>query len=354
MSKICREIVFTFKNCFRDKGFVFWSIFYPIILCGFFYMAFSSVLGERTLEFDVGMAPANTIRPYIEQTKAFNIIDVEEDEAEQALKDKKIIAYIHEDMNMTVSQSGTGQTVIQNVLRMMKQTTYLFKNGGNPAQVNFGAKYIEEHKQQHSAYTLIFYSLLAMVSFYGIFGGIMVMENFQANTSEIAKRMVVSPIHKGRFILINMTVIFILNVLSNTLLILFINYVLGIELFTDFAYSYILVLCGNLWGISFGVLIGCIGRLSSGMRTAIGVVIPLLLSSFAGMMSPDIKLMVMDKLPLLNLLNPATIITDGLYRVNLLDNHAAFWQGAAIILGMSFLFYLVSLNSLRRKSYDTF
>lgn len=352
--RLLREVVYTLKNCFRDKSFVFWNIFYPIILCTFFYLAFYSLLGEKTVEFPIGMAQDNELKNFMKEVDVFRILEMEEQEAEQALRDKKIIAYVKPDMDIIVAQSGMGQTTTQTVLKLFKQIFYLFENGGNPANVNFKAEFLKEEGQSQSAFTVIFYTLLAMVSFYSVFGGVFVMESFQANTSEIAKRMTISPIKKGRYITLNALVVLGLNMFSNTLLIFFINEVLKIKLFNDFASSYILVLCGNIWGVFLGIMIGSIGKFSNGFRTVLAIAIPLLLSSMAGMMSPDIKTIIMLNAPILDRFNPASIITGGLYRVNLLGNQHQFWSGVFILLGMSLIFFLISVRSLRRKSYDTF
>ncbi len=180
------------------------------------------------------------------------------------------------------------------------------------------------------------------------------MDIFQADMSELGKRMTVSPVKKGSYIVSGLAVVVMLNVLANLLLLAYLNWILKISLFTDYPASIGLILAGNLVGITMGVWIGSNSRISPQLKTGLGIGIPLFLSSLAGMMSVNIKTMVMRYLPWLDQINPVSIMTSGLYRVNLLGNHNYYGRGIFILLGLGAAFALLSIRALRRRSYDSF
>ncbi len=349
-----REIKYTLKNTFRDKSFVFWTIMYPIILASFFYLAFGSVMEGKEIQFSVGISAENEMKEFLKEIDILEVKEYSPEEAEQAMRDKEISAYITNDMTVQVIGSGVGQTTTQNIITGFKRFFYIFENGGNPETIDFEKEYFKVREQSASPYILMFYTLIGMVSFYGYFGGLQVLESFQANVSELGKRMSVSPIKKGGYILNGLLVMILLNLLSNFLLVAFIRYGLKIELFKDYLASFGLILAGNLVGITMGVWTGSNSKLTPPIRMAVGIGVPLVLSSLAGMASPNIKTMIMRHAPLLDQLNPISIITSGLYRINLLGNQNYYGRGILILLGVSAVFVLLSLQSLRRKRYDSF
>lgn len=354
MSIFLREIKYTLINLSRDKSFVFWTFLYPIILASFFYLAFAKLMTAPDFTISVGIDPGSPVKEIIKEIDILKLQELDAERARQALRDKEISSYIDENSNLVVAQSGMPQTTVKNILDSVKQMFYYFENNQPAASVDFSKSYINVKEQKISPMSIIFYTLLAMVSFYGFFGGIEIMRNFQANISELGKRMSVSPIKKGRYILSAVLITFGLNVLSNIMVIFYINYVLGIKLFVNYGQSILLVLLGNLWGICFSIYIGSESRLSFQVKTAIGIGLPILLAFLSGMMGMEIKAMIMKYAPILDRINPAAIITNGLYRSNLLSRPEIYWEGIGILLGGSIFFLMMSVRALRRNQYDSF
>ncbi|AVM68042.1 hypothetical protein C3V36_01430 [Lachnospiraceae bacterium oral taxon 500] len=349
-----RSLEYTIKSMFREKAFVFWTILYPIILCSFFYLAFGSLLTEKPIRFAVGIGPDNELKGILKNIEALQLKEYPAEAAEDALKSGEIAAYVTGDMEVLVAKSGVSQTAVQNIVTNLKQFFYLFEHGADPAGIDFDKTYIKMEQQRVSPYALMFYTLLGMVCFYGFFGGVQILDIFQADVSELGKRMTVSPIKKGPYIFSGLAVVVSLNLLANLLLIAYINWGLKIHLFTEYPASLGLIAAGNLVGITMGVWLGSNSRLSPQLKTGLGIGIPLFLSALSGMMSISIKTMIMRCLPWLDQINPVSIITSGLYRINLLGNYNYYGRGIFILLALSTMFALLSVRALRRRSYDSF
>ena len=349
-----RNLQYTMKLMFREKAFVFWTILYPLILGSFFYLAFGSLLTGNAIRFTVGIAPDNDYIGILKNIEVLELKEYPEEKAEEALKADEIVAYITEDMGVLAAKSGVGTTAVQMIATGVKQFFYLLAHGADPRQMDWGKSYVKIKSQNVSPYATIFYTLFGMFCFYGFFGGVQILDIFQADVSELGKRMSVSPVKKGRYILGGLVAVFSLNVISNLLLIVYLNWVLKASLFTDYPSSISLILAGNLVGITMGVWLGSNSRLSPQIKMGLGIGIPLFLATLSGMMSVNIKTMIMRSLPWLDPINPVSIVTSGLYRINLLENHNYYGRGIFILLTLSAVFALLSVRALRRRSYDSF
>lgn len=130
---------------------------------------------------------------------------------------------------------------------------------------DFEVNYIVDRNQKANSIIIVFYTLIAMASTYGInIGGVTTVSLTQANLSNIGARISITPLKKKKFFLAaGVIVALFLNLLANGgALLLFTKYVLKIELLKDLKSSLILILMGNLFGVSLGVFIGASNKKS--------------------------------------------------------------------------------------------
>ncbi|NLM97928.1 MAG: ABC transporter permease, partial [Halanaerobiaceae bacterium] len=219
--------------------------------------------------------------------------------------------------------------------------------------IDLSVDYLADRNQEASNIVLVFYAIIAMFSLYGIFAGIETVSLLQANLSYVGIRINVTPLKKGNFLLAGIIVALILNLLSNVILLIFISCVLKIPLFSELLYSAIIIIMGNLLGVALGVFIGASNKKSNDTKTLMGIVITLVLSFFSGMMGPDIKVFIDQKLPVLARLNPISIISNSLYRINLLGSTRNIREGFMVLSLYCMVLILASYIFLRRKKYDS-
>ncbi len=350
MNSLIRNCIYLGKNAFRDRDFVFWTLAYPIIMAIFFNAAFSGMMNLNMDNIQIGMTSHNQIRYIFEEMDFFDIHLIDNGNYVDRLHNDEIHGYIDDDFNLIVSKSGVRQTIIKEVLEQIKQTIKLNRPiSGNEFSVN----YISNRNQKANSLFIIFYSLIAMVSTYGIFAGIETVSIIQANLSYVGIRMNVAPLKKINFLMAGTIVAFLLNILSNGMLLLFINFILKIELFEEYVYTLILIALGNLFGIALGVFIGSSNKKSFNVKTVMGIAITLFLSFLSGLMGPWIKAIIDKNAPIIGRINPISIITNNLYRINILGNKSSAIEGILILLLYSILLLFMSYVFLRRKSYDS-
>ncbi len=350
MKSLTRNCLYQGKNMYRDMSFLFWSLIYPIIMAIFFYTAFNGILNIQLENINVGISNNNPIEFILDEIEFINIEKVNYEDINTKLESEEIDGYVDNDLNLLVSKSGINQTVIKEVLDQIKQ---MGKLNVPMERFDFSANYISSRNQKADSIIVIFYSLIAMVSTYGVFPGISTVSLIQANLTNVGKRINMTPLRKTEFLLAGVIVALILNIFSNVLLLIFIKYILKINLFSEFKYSALFILLGNIFGVALGAFIGASNKQSANVKVIISIAITLFLSFLSGMMSPEIKVMIDNKIPILGRINPIAIITNNLYKINILGITQGIREGIFVLSISCLILISISYIFLRRKTYDS-
>lgn len=335
---------------FRNLSFTFWGLLYPIILAGFFYIAFSGFTDMKLDNINVGLEKEHSAISILEDIEILNIIEISEENMANSLETEKIDGYIKKDLSLVVGKSGLNQTIIKGILDQIKQTMALNEPMEN---FDFESNYLSSENQVADPILVIFYSLIAMVSTYGVFTGIENAIITQANLSSVGARINMTPIRKSTLLISGFIVGLSINIFSNILLLLFLHFVAKLDLIRNIWYSSIFILLGNIFGISLGLFIGSSNKKSPGVKVMFSIVATLFLSFLSGMMSPNVKVLIDKNIPILGKLNPISIITNSLYRINLLENTNNLGQGMFLLIIYSMVLMGVSYLFLRRNQYDS-
>ncbi len=350
MKTLFRNCIYLGKNAYGDLGLLFWSLLYPIILVSLFHIAFSGMANIEFANINIGIEKGNPIISILEESDILRVHQISKGDISDKLASQQIDGFIDQELNIAVNESGIKQTIIKEIVEQIKQMRALNRPMGN---YDLAADYITVKNQEANGILIIFYSLIAMVSTYGVFVGIETASLTQANLTNLGARLNMTPLKKTNFLFAGVMVALLLNLIANGLLLLFIKYVLKMVLFTNLSQSLIFVLLGNLFGVILGVFIGVSNRQSNGVKTMISIVITLGLSFLSGMMSPNLKVILNEKAPLLGKVNPIAIITNNLYKINILQNTKDIGFGILVLISYSLVLILGSYVFLRRRNYDS-
>ena len=93
--------------------------------------------------------------------------------------------------------------------------------------------------------------------------------------------------------------------------------------------------------------------MGEGVKIGIMIGVSMTLSFLAGLMNADIKNVVDRNAPLLNRLNPAALISDALYCLNVYDAPERYIQDLVILSVMSVLLLAGTFVIIRRERYDS-
>ena len=110
---------------------------------------------------------------------------------------------------------------------------------------------------------------------------------------------------------------------------------------------------GSMIGVTMGMFITSIGKMGEGMKVGVMVGVSMAMSFCAGLMNADIKNIIDRSAPLLNRINPAALISDALYCINVYDAPARYAQDILILGVMCVLLTAGTYLIIRRERYGS-
>ena len=346
-----RELKYTAISMISTVQGMFWTVAYPILLSSLFFVIFSAI-NTRGISATVntGVTKTNPHRVILNFIPIVHVISMEQDAADAALREGSIQVFIADDLSIRIYKDGTAQTIVKNIVEQIKQTDAL----GIPILPSaYGKQYIDSKDEQNNSMMILFYSLLAMVSIYSMFGAISIPERMQANISKLAVRMSAAPIKRFRLYLSGVLFFVCFNLASNLLYIGYVMLVLKLNLITDFAVTVPLLIYANLFGTAFGLCIGSIPKLTENTKVMIGVFSSLFLSFLSGMMSVSVKTALDASVPILSKINPIALFTDTLYNINILHEYDSASLFFIVYSGFIALFLSIAFFNAREVQYDS-
>ena len=345
-----RELKYTAISMIFTVEGMFWTVAYPIILSSLFFVIFSAINTRGiSAAVNTGITETNPHRVIFNFIPIVHVIPMEQEAADAALREGSIQVFIADDLSIRIYKNGIAQTIIKNIVEQIKQTDAL----GIPILPSaYGKQYIDSKDEQNNSMMILFYSLLAMVSIYSMFGSISIPERIQANISKLAVRMSAAPIKRFRIYLAGVLFFVCFNLASNLLYIGYVMLVLKLNLITDFAVTLPLLIYANLFGTAFGLCIGSIPKLTENTKVMIGVFSSLFLSFLSGMMSVSVKTALDASFPLLSKINPIALFTDTLYNINILHEYDSAPLFFIVYSEFIALFLTVSLKFSSRIKYQ--
>ena len=379
---VFHNVKYNLKALFKNKGLIFWSFAFPIIMATLFNMAFgnweksekftSINIGIVTNEyFDNNIIAKNVFNSLSDgDNKIFNITYASKDEVTNLLTDKKIegiIEYTNSNPSIIINSNSVSSTIIKSVVDEIETNNTIFsdliKSGKYASndmeeQVNkiierinsttINTKDISVKKLDIAV--IEYYSLLAMTCLYGGFIAMSAISNSLASASNRGKRVAISPIKKSTAILSSLCASFIVQLIGALLLLIYIN-IIGVNLHTNLISLFIITILGVLSGISIGLIVSVMINKSEDTKLGIIIAISMALSVLSGMTGVSLKYVIDSKIPFINKINPAAMITDGLYAVYY-ENSARFLNNIISLIIFISLLIVISILYMRRKKYD--
>lgn len=388
------NLKYTIKTLFKNKILIFWTFAFPIILGIFFNMAFSNIEKDEKLKvFDIAVVNDSQFENqeiYQEalkelsaddsENKLFNIKYVKKEKADSLLDDSDIEGYIifkNEEPQVVVKKNGTYQTLIRFVVTEIGQNKAIIedltkktveneiakgstsfdpeKNAKDILEkINNGQVNMKNISASNLSYMQIeFYTLIAMTCMYCGMLGLTAINNCLANMSSKGKRISVSPNKKSIIVLSSAIGSYLVSMVGIAILILFLRFVLKVDFGDNTPLVILLSAVGDLAGISMGVLIASVFRVSEGAKTGITIAITMFLSVLSGMMGVTLKYVIDKNVPVINLINPNNLITDGFYSLYYYDTLDRYLRDVTYLLVFVVICLTISFISLRREKYDS-
>lgn len=385
---------YSLKALLRNKMLIFWTFAFPIILGTLFKVAFSNIENSEKLdiiniaivqneEFENNEAFKTSFEKLSDENnedRLFNTQYTTKEEAKDLLNKGEIIGYMELKQDrpvLTFVTNGIDETVFKHVAEEIVQTSDIIKQlsqtqiqkqiaSGNYI-INYDEIYnkaIEMAKEDNVelknisnsnlSYTMIeFYTLIAMTCLYGGMLSMVSINQILANMSNKGKRIAVSPTKKSIIILSSLLASYIVQLIGLAILFLYTLFVLGVDYGSNTGLIILLAIVGSFAGLALGTFVGTIFKASENTKTGILIALTMLGCYLSGMMGITMKYVVDKNVPIINKINPASMITDGFYSLYYYDRLDRYWFNIASLLIFALILVIISFFSLRRQKYDS-
>lgn len=365
------------KSLLHMKEDIFWCLFFPIILCTCFFAAFSGI-SDKTNNFHsiptavvyekenaIFKATLDAVSKSDTQGEEFlNVTETDGASAKSLLKDGKVdaIIYVGDEISMTVAKSGLNQTAVQSFLDEFEQKSSLISDivKENPdklvsliGNIFSSRTYISEKKLTDSPMdemSVYYFSLIGMAALFGGFLGSSVARQMQPNITPEGMRKSTAPVKRHTMIAAEFLAAYTLQLISMAILLFYMICILRINLGNEAGYVALTCATGSLVGIASGIFVGSL-PVKENVQIAIFLVYSLGSSFLSGLMVHPIKIWIEKSVPIINCINPATLIQDALYSLVIYNTHERFFTNIITLTVISVILCTLSYLMTRRKNY---
>lgn len=385
---------YAFKTLFRDKMLIFWTFAFPIILGTFFNMAFSNIENSEKLDIisiaivekeknEIMKQSFDTLSNEENEDRLFKTQYVTEEKAKELLENDEITGYLvllKEEPKVVIKSNGINETILKYVTEEIMQNTEMISDivekrvqesiQGYPEGIynmpnmeniyEDVMKMLEDNQVEFKnisnsnlSYTMIeFYTLIAMTCLYcGVLGMVAVNHNL-ANMGNIGKRTSITPTSKGRIIFSSLMASYVTQLIGLAILFAYTILVLKVDYGTNLPMIILLSLTGSLAGLSLGIAVATLIKTNENAKIGILIAVTMLGCFLSGMMGITMKYMVDKNVPIVNLINPASMITDGFYALYYYDTLDRCFLNIVSLLIFSGVMIILSINGLRKQKYE--
>ena len=379
---------YSLKILLKNKSLIFWTFAFPISLGTLFNMAFSNIEKSEKLsiidiaiinsdEFDndkIFKETMQTLSDDNNKNKIFNITYTDISKAKKMLLNEEITGYLkfnENNIDIIVNSSGINETILRSIVdeieREKEVINTLVKKETEKGNIDYTAIYnrialllnnsnatLKDISNKNLSYTMIeYYTLVAMAVLYGALISMNVVNYKLANMNSVGKRTAVSKVGKGKLLLGSLLASYIVQMLSLLILLVYTIFVLKVDYGSDIMHVILLIAIGSLASLTLGLGVSTMLKTNENAKTGILIAITMLWSTLSGMMGITTKYVIDKNIPILNILNPANMITDAFYSLYYYDTLNRFYSNIISLLVFSLIMIIISYESLRRQKYDS-
>ncbi len=381
-----RDFLYTIKILMRAKVSIFWTLVFPILLATFMYMAFGNIYEQDEMFSNIKVAvvtedeSANGLNYMLDALSdgddaLLSVERMSESDAEKSLADEEVEGIIYtDDVRLTVAESSVNASILETVLSEYKQYEHalkdIYKDGIGLQQYMSGTSgvddmsdLVEKLSEQRSYYTEkastegsqnvynnYFYAIFAMSCLFASLSSIGMMNNLQANVSATGKRKNVSPQRKMTFVLAEFAALLLIHFVVEVISFIYMSCI-GVD-FGDRVWEILLTLfVGCFIGLAIGVIVGAISKLAEGTKIGIVIGISMVMSILSDLCINGVKYEIQQNAPIINKLNPAALISDSFYALNVYSDHQVFTENIVIMIIEAVVLITVGILMVRRNRY---
>lgn len=380
------EFTYEIKRILRQKDELFWVLAFPMILGIMFHVAFANINNTTETFHTIPVAvciennsTGGTFEQVLdtissnEEDSFLEITYTNWDNAVKLLEDNTVrgIFRVDEDVSLICAPSDANvnstlpieQSILEAFLQEYRTNVAAVTEivSKNPAKLNDILTIMESEGNYGKELKLTsgnmdnmvqyFYNLIAMACLYTSFAGAQIAVKNQANLSALGARKCVSP--NGKFVSMAAQVIacILTQFFCVAVNVLFLVYILQVDFGTSLPMLLLTAFIGCIVGVSFGFFVGCIGHMGESAKMGLMISVSMICCFLSGLMVNNMRAIVESVCPLLNDINPAALISDCFFTLNIYGTGNRYTTDILSLIVISGIFMTIGCLMTRRKTY---
>lgn len=387
----------------RVKDLIIWMMIFPVILGTFFKIAFGNIYENDTLFNTIPTAVVENEKNDIfhsivediekSETPLLKVSYMSDEEAMKALENDEVKGIIYVETNEKKEESEESFSFFGKVMDAMgvpsMDTKLSLKIKSNGMEQTILKKFTENYMAQESIvrdavennptnisavtdvltqdmkikderpmtdgdtdpFTSYMYNLIAMVAMFGCITGLHVATANQANLSDLGARRNCSPTPKSINVAASLIGSYIAHGVCIAIAVTYEVLVLGVDFGFRLPLVYLGGVVGGMMGVSLGFFVGSISTWSQSTKVGVLMSVSMLLCFLSGLMMGDMKAIIEQNFPIFNDLNPAAIVSDSLYYLNVDADLGRFFIKLLSMGAFAVVFAIGGFFMTRRRRY---
>ncbi len=371
---------YSLKKTLSNKMFIFWSLVFPVTLMFFFHLAFSSIYAEQNAiePRDVGVIYeadnpfASFFRTVVGQIDVLNVVDEDEETLYDLLGQNEIegIYIVKEDMvevAMCPKYSETDSMIIKTVadyyIREYDLVEQALTSGDMDTvnsmidNLNSQTDYMSQktgiYQEETNPYNWYYYATIVMGIMFQAMAGVNLVAELQADVGErkVAMRTSVSPVSKTVIVLTGFFSRLLVSIVISSFSLFCMDRFFDIPVGNRLPQLILFILASNMFALSMGEMFGLFFKGPVHTRGNKGTALIMTSVFLSGEMIATLPGMFERYLPIVNDINPATVLNFALYRLVYYEDLTSFYIEIVKIVLLTVLFLTVATMKLRRQKY---
>lgn len=372
----------------RNKAFVFWCLVFPLALMTCFKIAFGNLTTNQDIDTkEVAVIYENESSMYANGfSDLINNLTQEDTNGDDALfhlnsystEDEVRDALINGDLDLafkvyddkvetllpkayTDTACAVGKAVANSYMNNYDMIATAFETNPMQAQALLNsigedldfvnAKESDFVDESPNPYIWYFYSSLVMGIFFNANNGTEIIADIKADSSTEGMRVSVSPKEKSKLIAASYSSCLLVAVVINIIQLLVMKYIFEVPMGGSILKLACFILATNIFAIAFGIVCACLFKGSKDTRANKTTSIIMASVFLSGEMIAQLPGILETSVPLINDINPATVMNMALFRLAYSTGDFDFYINMIKIVVMAIICLVISVIILRREKY---
>ena len=395
-----RIYTYYIKKIFRTKSIIFWGMAFPIILGSLFYFAFHSIYGSQSSKaMQVVVVGENAEEhPFVQVLSGLTyengskMIDLNyatadeavkmletRDKTDQATKDEqkkegdgkitKLIGVItlnsETDVTLEIAENDMYQSILSGIVSTYRAKAEFLQTEAQKGMDAYGKaleaaqndiEYVAEQGMagaNKDPYIAQFYNLIAMMCLLAATTILDMLVSLQPNSSNTGLRVGASGVSRFKYEIGVLLASLTFQLLCTGIGLFYLIGILGLNFGGEMPWVILTACVGTIMGTALGFFVAHIGRFKYNTKNMILTLITLGGGAISGLYVIQMKAVIEESAPIINRINPMSVITDAFYSLNIFGVGDRYYRAMFTMLGLTAGLFLLGTLLSRRNQYES-